>query len=233
MKTIVDIPWRSNAVRANRARLLRSQHGLVLIFTLIVLVSMTLAGIALVRSVDTSTIIAGNLTARRSAEGFGNQAIEQAIGYLSAPVNALTGDSVANNYFATRTVNGMKDFTGHMSAYPGDNVNWDTLLAARSFTDSDVGGAITAMDTNGFTATGNISTWVINRLCDNPGALDPLTCSVVPVNTTSGNALGSRQVEMGYQVRMVGQGYLGQYLITVRTTGPQNTVSYIQAIVTI
>src|SRR3546814_10518494 len=56
------------------------QQGVVLFIALIVLVAMTIAGIALVRSVDTSNLIAGNLAFKQgatlSAEGGAEKAIE-------------------------------------------------------------------------------------------------------------------------------------------------------------
>ena len=44
-----------------------AQHGVVLLISLIVLVAMTLAGIAVMRSVDTNVLIAGNLAFRNAA----------------------------------------------------------------------------------------------------------------------------------------------------------------------
>jgi Tfp pilus assembly protein PilX len=45
----------------------RRQRGAILFIALIVLVAMSLAGIALMRSVDTNVLIAGNLAFRQSA----------------------------------------------------------------------------------------------------------------------------------------------------------------------
>ena len=56
----------------------RSQRGTMLIIALIVLVAMTLAGIATMRSVDTATIMAGNLAFRQSALNAADQGIQTA-----------------------------------------------------------------------------------------------------------------------------------------------------------
>src|SRR4051794_33864237 len=45
----------------------RRQQGVVLLIALIVLVAMTLAGIGLVRSVDTGNMVAGNLAFKQGA----------------------------------------------------------------------------------------------------------------------------------------------------------------------
>ena len=55
-----------------------AQSGMVLIVTLIVLAAMTLAGIALVRSVDTAVMIAGNLAFRQGATIAGDAGVEAA-----------------------------------------------------------------------------------------------------------------------------------------------------------
>src|SRR5476651_1743452 len=60
------------------------QRGVVLFFTLIALVVMSLAAVALIRSVDTSTMIAGNLAFRQSGGSSTDTGIEAAIAWLSA-----------------------------------------------------------------------------------------------------------------------------------------------------
>jgi len=57
----------------------RQQQGLALMVALIALVAMTLAGVALVRSIDTNALIAGNLAFRQSATMSAEQGIEAAI----------------------------------------------------------------------------------------------------------------------------------------------------------
>ena len=46
------------------------QHGLVLFFALIAMVVMSLAAVALIRAVDTSTLIAGNLACKTACKTF-------------------------------------------------------------------------------------------------------------------------------------------------------------------
>ena len=45
----------------------RRQRGTMLVISLIVLVAMTLAGVAMMRSVDTSAIVAGNIAFKQSS----------------------------------------------------------------------------------------------------------------------------------------------------------------------
>ena len=66
-----------------RIHYFRRQRGVVLFISLIVLVAMTLAGVALVRSVDTTNLIAGNLAFKQGATLSGDAAIETEIGRAS------------------------------------------------------------------------------------------------------------------------------------------------------
>ena len=79
---------------ARRAR----QAGVVLMMALIVLVAMTLAGIALVRSVDTSNIIAGNLAFKQAATNSGDTGVEAAAAWLAANSAALNNDASRPGY---------------------------------------------------------------------------------------------------------------------------------------
>ena len=65
-------------------RAANDQGGMVLFFALIALVAMSLAGLVLVRSVDTSTIIAGNLAFKQAATTSGDAGAEAAIAALAA-----------------------------------------------------------------------------------------------------------------------------------------------------
>jgi type IV pilus assembly protein PilX len=53
-----------------------SERGVVLLVALIILVALTLAGVALIRSVDTANIIAGNLSFRESAVHAGERSTQ-------------------------------------------------------------------------------------------------------------------------------------------------------------
>ena len=56
----------------------RAQQGVVLFIALIILVAMTLAGIALMRSVDTNVLIAGNLAFRQANTMYADTGVEAA-----------------------------------------------------------------------------------------------------------------------------------------------------------
>lgn len=76
-----------------------AQRGAVLFIALIVLVAMTLAGIAVMRSVDANNMIAGNLALRNAATSAGDAGLEFARDWLkSKTAGFLQDDSVG--YYA-------------------------------------------------------------------------------------------------------------------------------------
>jgi Tfp pilus assembly protein PilX len=61
----------------------QAQQGVVLFIALIVLVAMTMAGIAVMRSVDTNVLIAGNLAFRNAALSAADAGIESGRNWLA------------------------------------------------------------------------------------------------------------------------------------------------------
>ena len=88
-------------VRSKLHRTVRkAQEGVVLFIALIVLVAMTMAGIAVMRSVDTNVLIAGNLAFRNAALSAADAGIESARNWLTVqPAGDLINDQLPG-YFA-------------------------------------------------------------------------------------------------------------------------------------
>ena len=105
------------------ARALRRQRGIVLIIALVVMVAMALAGVALVRSVDTTTSVVGNLAFRQASILPSNLAVEHAVAALfeSNVIADREADLVAQSYFAKQQ--------------PGDDV---TVTIERNGQTSDI-----------------------------------------------------------------------------------------------
>ena len=85
------------AGRVNRRRitLARSQRGVVLLIALIMLVAMTLAGIGMMRSVDTGSVIAGNLAFKQSTLNASDAGTSWGFNNPNNPNNSLA--AVANS----------------------------------------------------------------------------------------------------------------------------------------
>jgi len=79
----------------------RAQRGVVLFIALIAMVVMSLAGVALIRAVDTSGSAAGNIAFREASVTAINFAIEQAVDwlYVSKTLNPDTNVDVAHHYY--------------------------------------------------------------------------------------------------------------------------------------
>ena len=87
---------------ANRPALPSRQLGVVIVIALIVLGAMALAGVALVRSMDTSTMVAGNFAFRQSAIQATDAGVEGAFIVLTTLVmgsKKQDGDATATWYY--------------------------------------------------------------------------------------------------------------------------------------
>ena len=71
-------------MKTERTPRIERQRGVVLFIALIVMVAMSLAAIALIRSVDTTNILIGNLAFRQASILPANIAVEQAAAALFA-----------------------------------------------------------------------------------------------------------------------------------------------------
>ncbi|MEI7432295.1 MAG: hypothetical protein WCL27_17755 [Betaproteobacteria bacterium] len=210
------------------------QGGVVLMIALIILVAMTLGGVALVRSVDTSSIIAGNLAFQQSATHAGSAGVEEAIRTFLEPStpSALWQHDYAKGYAAS-TLPGDADSTpkGDNPAtatawekYWNETINNNPVarpVAAKTCVDR-----VCTLPTD---AAGNTVSYTIQRLCRDQGdpILKPTGCSSgLAKDWFSGTGLG---VDNKSGVAPT-QYY---YRVTVRVAGPRNTTSFIQTIVAI
>jgi Tfp pilus assembly protein PilX len=184
---------------------------------LIVLVAMTLAGIGMLRSIDTGTLVAGNIGFRQAAVASADAGVERGRTWLMANLNSLNADNSAMGYYSTRQDS--LDITGNKSEGGTDGVDWggsDPAQPVKAFNAGDIDGS------------GNTTFYLIHRLCSIPGSVnDPgQSCA-----TTSVSGIGSTQDApdySGYALLVKNQVY---YRITSRVNGAKNTVSYVQAVV--
>jgi len=181
----------------------RSQRGVVLFIALIVLVAMTMAGIAIMRSVDTGNLISGNFAFKQGTLQAGDNGANSAITWL-----------LANEY--NGVLNNSNTGQGYMAlAYTAPTEpDWTT--------DAAWANAVTA----GTDAVGNKAQYLINRLCDKQGSFNGggITCTVLQ---QTGAAAGCSNGENPNAMECRKPPQL-LFRITTRTTGPRNTMSIIQ-----
>jgi len=84
----------------------RSQSGVVMIIALLALVILLISSVALIRSFDTSMLLAGNLAIKRDLLNQGERGVDQAVTLLStgslASEALRDADQAGQNYFATK-----------------------------------------------------------------------------------------------------------------------------------
>ena len=211
-----------------------TQRGASLIFALMVLVVLSLAAVGLVRSVNTGTLIAGNLSFKRDATVGATAAAEQAVAWLqtqAAITAALDNDAPAAAYFASAK-DGM-DPTGNTTTAlrPLQLVNWDGNcqgMASSTYATCDVIPFVRNP------VNGQRVQWVITRLCDFYGPMGPANpkgenlCSKPQATSTTG-AEEKGKLTMG--TRMIPLVATPFYRIITRVEGARNTVSYVETIV--
>lgn len=198
-----------------------TQRGIAILVALLVLVAMSLAAVALMRSVDTASIIAGNIAFRQGATLAGDAGVEAARTTLLAAGYDLTVNHSDDGYYATTSSD--IDLTGNHLPDKSKWVSWPDTLGT--------GLAPKCLNPD---AAGNKICYVAHRLCDSgTGVLDPTTCHTYTA-PGGGQAEGGRvehgRGHQGPPTPGIAQGY---YRITVRTVGPRNNISFLQAFIVI
>ena len=190
----------------------RRQQGVVLFIALIVLVAMSLAGIALMRSVDTGTVIASNLAFRQNATHVGDLGIEKARNWLLANSTSLNADQP-----------GVSDGTGYWSNMQS---GVDLLGNDAGKPDYDWGTGVTV--TTPAPPAGYAVRYVIHRLCAASGA--PTDTGCVKSSDTS-SSTSSTKGAAAYGSYGISASTSALYRVTVKVSGPRNSTSYVQAVV--
>lgn len=186
----------------------RAQEGLVLFIALIVLVAMSLAGVSLMRAVDTGTVVAGNMAFKQSAIMVADRGTQNAVQWLQANSAGavLQNTNTGAGYFSSRPVVEPNWF---------DPASWSESAAVN-------GGAPDA--------SGNVVRYVIHRMCTQPdtayngmngGVANECALFYAASAAASGGsmAVGAPQFIGSPQI---------YYRITTRVEGPRDTVSVIQ-----
>lgn len=190
----------------------RRQRGTMLIIALIVLVSLTLAGVAMMRSVDTASIVAGNIAFKQSTVVASDQGIQAAYGWVTSVAGSATlyNDGVAGTPSA-----------GYVASVAANE-------AANWWDDPVVWG--TAYQVNGgfADASGNIVYYLIHRMCPPvlTGKAPNSSCASTADSVTIGGE-GVDQSTPNFFTRPPAY----HYRVTVRSQGPRNSVSIVQTMI--
>ncbi len=202
------------------------QRGVVLFFTLVALLVISLAAVALIRSVDTATMIAGNLAFRQAATAAGDSGVEGAMAWLANTAATNAGINIMNNSPSVHPLNVDTPASGYYSSLdPNLSVTDPSQPSHINWTDAD--SLSLGTDSNG-----NSIRYVIQRLCRNanqPTQSAGCQYGSADDDLTQKNIPYPQDVCLGDGCPKAGQ--TPMFRITSRTEGPRNSVSYVQAFV--
>ncbi len=203
------------------------QRGIVLVFTLIALLAMALAAVALIRSVDKNVLMTGNLALKQSATSAGDAGTEAAIDWLTSveknnldinvlndkshPLNKTggTGSFINSGYYS--------NIDTAISLTNGLDMAWDN-------TDS--------MLVNTPHPTNNAIRYIIQRMCRNKNvAVKDAQCLFSSATEDFNGSHSALPQDECHGAGCPFAGQVAQMRITSRITSPKNIVSYIQAFV--
>lgn len=197
-----------------------SQRGIVLIFALITLVILLIGAVAISRSINASQFAIGNIGFKRDLTNQGERALQIALdavraGGALATVSTRNTDLQAANYKASLLASNAQGIPNALLS--------DTDFAAVGVSTND----ITVSD------MGVTIRYVIDRVASASGACSTSTCTLANQNVFGGSSSEwiNSQTNSG-SVNNANPSAVPQqpiYRITLRVTGPRNTMSFFQS----
>lgn len=197
------------------------QRGVVLLFSLIALVVLLIAAVALVRSFNTSLFMSGNIAFKRDLQNQGERAMETVLTAFRTGALSTSAARAANlpgeNYSAVM-------LPSNTQGIPTALQN-DAAFAAVGTTAKDI------------TVAGQQVTvrYVVDRMCSVAGdetGLDSSVCiqadNDTPAGTSASNLQGADRGPLSSGVKSaVPQAVV--YRLTIRVSGPRDTRSFFQS----
>lgn len=207
-----------------------TQRGMSLIFALLALVALSMGAVALIRSVDTSGMVLGNLGFKQDATASAERATEAAIVFLQGvpdrTKNSSNDNGGGSGYYASST--DTLDPTGQSGEGTRLLVDWEAdgcKYATEATSDQcTLGARSLAVDGD------QRSDYVIFRLCQQAGAIADGNPCITPADASSGSSTKRGKLDYGDYARFVGSPD-AYYRIIVRSVGARNTVSYTETII--
>ncbi len=208
-------------VRCRNQTVRSSQRGVTLLFGLIALAIMMIGAAAMVRSMNTSMLMAGNLGFKRDLT---NQA-ERA----TATVMALMNTGALNTELARQNAAVTRNYSASILPTNAQGVP-NALVSDSNFTTvGAVANDITVAD------QGVVLRYVVDRLCVNTGLADGSHCTMSdPGSPMGGSASTTHRADDS--AANGGGGVLPRqtvYRLSIRVSGPRNTQAYFQTTFTL
>ena len=207
------------------AKGMKRQRGVVLFVALIVMVAMALAAIALVRSVDTANLVAGNQAFKQSALNATDLGMATAMArFDTSIVGAALNTDTATHTDANASCYRSSTFRpGELDTRGIPKLLLDPTTIQSPFTAAFDTTYTTANNCQFTSTNGEIIRYVIDRQCDSATAGSAPTNATCNVVSTSTPARTDDDLHTGSET-------IPLYRVTVRVDGPRNTVSYAQLV---
>ncbi len=209
-----------------------AQRGVSLVFSLITLVALSLAAVALIRSVDTGATILGNLSFKQDTLLAADEAARRAISWLDVNRGGTTlNSSIEAQGYRAMTVTRL-DATGTRT---GDNqravIDWN-MNDCDEHPSTSYANCIKPLAAAMSLGPNNVEArWLIVRVCSAEG--DPTLSTVACSRPITASAAPTQEKgEMNYTDPKLQQIVLSQYFrVIVRARGARNTVSVTETLV--
>jgi type IV pilus assembly protein PilX len=203
--------------------------GVSLIFALVALMALSLAAVGLVRTVNTSSLVTGNVGFKIDATASADRGAALAIAWLQGNVSgAVVENNVpASGYYAT-SLDALDPTGSNTTAAARAVVDWDADDCA------GVSGDYTACLEPGPVSTieNNSVRWIITRLCAATGSPSSTNSCATSSSLNSGEDANSGGLTYS---RSGGFGQSASsspyYRIIVRSVGGRKTVSYTETMI--
>jgi hypothetical protein len=208
----------------------RVAHGISLIFSLLTLAALSLAAVALIRSVDTGAAILGNMSFRQNTTLSTDEASRQVVSWLAQQsATALQTDQAALGYVASNVLN--LDVLGTSSDINRAVIDWTSAGNCSSYkANSFKGGCYASAASPQAMPDGYDARYFIMRVCSGPG--DPITVSCArPLTGSSSNTVERGALGSGAGQRIDSSAQSQYFRVLVRVQGARKTVTYTETLV--
>lgn len=206
----------------------KSQRGIVLFIAMVALVVMSLASVALIRSVDTNSLITGNLSFKQTSmisSSYGIESLSDFLGNRASDFAYVSDPS--NGYYALCTATQSSPANICDGALLLQDATWQAGATSRLADGLQIAAGIDAY--------GNTIEYIVERMCSSfdpvatpAGSATNATCLLARRAKGGGSQIGVSEPKAGGPLLVTD---LPIYRVTVRVRGPKNTTSFVQAFI--
>lgn len=224
-------------ILSNSQRVPSSRHaGIVLFFALLALAVMSIAAVALIRSVDTNALLSGNMVFRQSASSASNVVLEGITENITRDVTLA--NSITHHpqlaYYAN-----CSQFDAQPNALICDGnrlttMVWDDANSRLAPNQTDGNAEIR----NGFDRQGNEIRYIVERMCSysnaeiNAGnAISDSGRCMMASSPSNGENCSHNIANIELFRRCIAASDSPLYRVTLRIAGPKNTLTFMQSFI--